>query len=216
MLKIIFYNPDLKQVKNICNNIINQFENLQIVGIATMESEINSLHKNTNADIIIYNYDSVNSRILKYLEKFKIKIIFYNNLKNLNNNNYTLYLSQKSKINSIQESIKAFIIKFDEQFIYQKVFEVLKKYDLNFKLNGTFYLINCIVYSYLNKDKYVSDNLEKNVYPQIAKQFNTTISTVKWAVIRATNSIKDILDPEIAIDKITPKSLINEIVNKIS
>ena len=42
MLKIIFYNPDLKQVKNICNNIINQFENLQIVGIATMESEINS------------------------------------------------------------------------------------------------------------------------------------------------------------------------------
>lgn len=216
MLKIIFYNPDLKQVKNICNNIINQFENLQIVGIATMESEINSLHKNTNADIIIYNYDSVNSRILKYLEKFKIKIIFYNNLKNLNNNNYTLYLSQKSKINSIQESIKAFIIKFDEQFIYQKVFEVLKKYDLNFKLNGTFYLINCIVYSYLNKDKYVSDNLEKNVYPQIAKQFNTTISTVKWAVIRATNSIKDILEPEIAIDKITPKSLINEIVNKIS
>ena len=216
MLKIIFYNPDLKQVKNICNNIINQFENLQIVGIATMESEINSLHKNTNADIIIYNYDSVNNRILKYLEKFKIKIIFYNNLKNLNNNNYTLYLSQKSKINSIQESIKAFIIKFDEQFIYQKVFEVLKKYDLNFKLNGTFYLINCIVYSYLNKDKYVSDNLEKNVYPQIAKQFNTTISTVKWAVIRATNSIKDILDPEIAIDKITPKSLINEIVNKIS
>lgn len=216
MLKIIFYNPDLKQVKNICNNIINQFENLQIVGIATMESEINSLHKNTNADIIIYNYDSVNNRVLKYLEKFKIKIIFYNNLKNLKNNNCTLYLSQKSKINSIQESIKAFIIKFDEQFIYQKVFEVLKKYNLNFKLNGTFYLINCIVYSYLNKDKYVSDNLEKNVYPQIAKQFNTTISTVKWAVIRATNSIKDILDPEIAIDKITPKSLINEIVNKIS
>ena len=218
MLKYLIYNNNLEQVKVICNSIINSFENMQLIGIATTESELVSSQKNTQINIVIFDYDNIdNKKIMNLLESFSIKIVFYNNLINLRNDKYSLYINKSSSLYTIKKKIKNFIMKIDNYYVYQKIYNILKDMNFNFKLNGTFYLIKCITYSYLNRDKYVSENLEKNVYPQIAKQFQVPVTTIKWSVIRAindvnysTNNISNICSYQ---NKITPKSLINEIIN---
>ena len=218
MIKIIFYFKNLKQVKSLCNNVINIFENLQIVGIATKEKELYSLFKNTNANMIIYKFEDVNNtKTLNFLNNFSTKIIFHNSMKKYENNNHTLFLDINSNFSNIQKQLAKFILKNDEPIIYQKVLEILKNLNFNFKLKGTFFLLNCITYSFLNKDKYVSENLEKNVYPKIAKQFNSSITTVKWSIIRAINDVNFYSEKQKLIgEKLTTKALINEILNKLN
>ena len=218
MLKIIIYNNNLEQVKNLCNNLVNIFENLQVVGIATSEQELYSLFKKTNANIAIVKFEDVNNtQMKKILNLFDMKIIFHNNLKHLKNNSNTIYIRNSKNYIEIEKQFSDFIYKINEPIIYQKTLDILKKLNFNFKLKGTSFLLNCITYSYLHKEKYVSDNLEKNVYPQIAKQFNVTLSSVKWSIIRAINDVNFYSDNKNSLNyKLTPKSLINEIINKLN
>ena len=218
MLKIVFYYQNLNKVKDLCNSVINLFENLQVVGIATNEQELNSLLKNTNAHIVIYNYEDINNeRILNLLEEFNSKIIFHTSLKHIRNSKHTLYINSNNDYSNIQKQLSNFIYKIDEPIIYKKAVEILKKLNFNFKLKGTFFLLNCITYSYFHKEKYVSDNLEKNVYPKIAKQFNVTLASVKWSIIRAINDVNFYSNNNnLRAEKITAKSLINEVLYELN
>ena len=218
MLKILLYNQNIEQLKALCNNIINSFDNLQIVGIATNENDLDSLINQLTVDIIIFDNNIANkSEILKKLNNFTVKIIFHDGLKKVKSTKTILYINKNDSLTIIKEKLSKFLYKLDERNTYQKVQKILKKMNFNIKLNGSFYLIHCICYSYFNKDKFVSDNLEKNVYPIIAKQFNVKTSTVKWSIIRAFNDVNinycNMYSAGIYPDKVTPKSFINEIIN---
>ena len=220
MLKILFYNQDLEQVKILCNSIISLFDNLQIVGIATNESELDSLIKQLDVNIIIFDNNVADkSELLKKINNFTVKIIFHNNSKTVKSSKNVLYINKNDDLNIIKENLTKFFYTIDKRYIYQKVQKILKKMNFNNKLSGTFYLTHCICYSYLNRDKYVSDNLEKNVYPIIAKQFNVKVTTVKWSIIRVFNDVNinycNMYPTGIYSDKITPKSFINEIINHL-
>ena len=80
-----------------------------------------------------------------------------------------MYLSFNSVSQYELKKLSNFLAKISEVDIRKYFRTLLKNYEFNFNLNGTTYLLESIVYSYMNKDKYVSENLEKNVFPKIAK-----------------------------------------------
>lgn len=57
-------------------------------------------------------------------------------------------------------------------------------YDLSHK--GTKYLVDSIQYIILNPNQY-NDNLEKDVYPVIAKRYNNSAKNIKANIIRAND-----------------------------
>ena len=63
---------------------------------------------------------------------------------------------------------------------------MLEKLHFDFKVLGTTYLIETILYCYENRADCVFDNLERNVYPHIAKKYNASLNKVKWDIIRTT------------------------------
>lgn len=65
-------------------------------------------------------------------------------------------------------------------------------------------------------------NLERNVYRQIAKRYNVNEKTLKSDIYKATNKMNEIKDlkntskkDKIKKSKLTPKIVINNIVDKI-
>lgn len=65
-------------------------------------------------------------------------------------------------------------------------------------------------------------NLEKNVYKQIAKKYNINEKTLKSDIVKATNKMNELRSfknannkNKISTFKLTPKIVINNIVDKI-
>ena len=215
MFKLIFFNQNLNIVKNLYNNIFGELNNLQLIGIASDEKELESLYNDSGANTIIINSKYINNNQIKNIvEKFKVKIIFTEKLPKVSNNKFTLFIPIYLETTELKKILNNFFFKIDEKLIYKKVYNLLFNSNFNFKLLGTTYLINSIVYSYINIDNNVSDNLEKNVYPYIAKKFNVSNSNVKWSIIRSINNYYESNNNQ--IDKATPKNLINELLCKLN
>lgn len=91
----------------------------------------------------------------------------------------------------------------------------------NFKLQGTQYLLESIVYICSKRDMNLLENLEKNVYKYISNKNNKRVSNIKTSIIKSTNYVYDYQDEKklhnyFSIDiKITPKLVISTVVKKV-
>ena len=93
MFKLIFFNQNLNIVKNLYNNIFGELNNLQLIGIASDEKELESLYNDSGANTIIINSKYINNNQIKNIvEKFKVKIIFTEKLPKVSNNKFTLFI----------------------------------------------------------------------------------------------------------------------------
>ena len=220
MFKVIFFNKDFNFIKSTFNNVFSNFYNLQLIGIASTEKELKLLFENSEANMIVINNKDINNKISEIIGEFKVKLILCDDLKNTNNNKYTLYIPTDLESIDIKKNLTDFFSKIDETIIHKKVYNILKDLHFNFKLTGTKYLLSSIVYSYINKEDCIADNLEKNVYPYVAKQFNVSTSTIKWSIIRSINNIYSY--PEYvskyttSTNKVTSKALIASILNQLN
>ena len=206
MFKLIFFNQNLNSVKKLYNNIFGSFKNLQLVGIASNENELKELNKNFSANMIVINSNDISSNHIKnLLENFKV----------ISPNKFTIFISKNLEIPDLKRKLSNFFAKIDENIISKKVYNLLINSNFNFKLNGTTYLLHSIVYSYINSDKKVVNNLEKNVYPHIAKKFQVSTSNIKWSIIRSINNYYDTNSLGL-IEKPTPKTLISEFLGQIT
>ena len=149
-------------------------------------------------------------------------IIGDENMGNVKNSKHVLYLSTHTNQKSTLKQIKSFTQKIDEEFIRKKVIRILEKFNFDFKLIGTKYLLESILYSYMTKETYLFENLEKQIYPYVSKKYNDTPLNIKWAIIRSINNMKARLNtcnlPNFSLEnseKITSKYIISEIVNKL-
>ena len=88
---------------------------------------------------------------------------------------------------------------------------------------GTIYILDAIEIICMSDD-YIAllVNLERNVYRQIAKRYNVNEKTLKSDIYKATNKMNVIKDlkntskkDKIKKSKLTPKIVINNIVDKI-
>lgn len=226
MCKIVILNIDFESIKILCNCIINQFPDAQLSGICTSLEEFDYSVSKIKPNIIIMNYsDFINSSYCKSECKIP-KIIFYNSIPTLRNSSTQLFVSKNISSNEIK-SISEFISRHDHYLLRKKIIKILENFRFDFKLNGTTYLLESILYCYENKTDYVFENLEKNVYPYVAEKCHTTDSKVKWSISRATDNmnthlsnlvqkqISNSLNLDIS-DKPSAKQFITAIVTKLS
>lgn len=220
MYKIIIYSSNLDFIKCIYNNIITKFKNFELIKIATNKNDLEFVLSNiSNIDMIFLTYNSFkNHNLASILNNIKYKIVFCDNLQNFKIKNNILYVSNCS---SVINELKKFTLTETDSEIREKIIEILEKLNFDFKLNGTNYLLESILYSYINKDNYVFENLEKNVYPYIAQKYNINETKVKYSIIRSINNMNLKLSNDYPqgstkiSSKITAKLLISEIINKL-
>ena len=187
MLKLVILNEDLKNVKTLCNNIIRKIPNIQIQGFSTCMKEFNQLVASVQPDLIMMDYsDYINSKYYITSEYKKAKIIFSDMKKPLRNTYSTLCIWNNSTIEEKITSMVKFISKKDLALIRKKVIKMLEDFHFDFKILGTTYLIETILYCYENRADCVFDNLERNVYPYVAQKFHATLDKVKWDIIHTT------------------------------
>lgn len=223
MSNFIIYNNNLNLIKKYSNIIFNNFSNIHLCGITSNKKELESFLHTQKINLIIISYsDSQKASILPLLDNIENKIIICDDDTTFKPSRHTLYLSSHSSLESTLKQLKLFTPKVDEEFIRKRVRKILEKFNFDFKLIGTKYLLEAIVYSYLTRETYLFENLEKQIYPYVSQKYNVNPSNIKWAIIRSINNMKSKLQSSelqhLSVDnseKITSKFIISEIVNKL-
>ena len=224
MCNFIIYNNNLNLIKKYGNIIFSNFSNIHLSGIASNKKELESLLETQKANFIIVSYsDSKKASILPLINNIENKIIICDNDEDvLKSSKHVLYLSYNSTLESTLKKLKLFTPKVDEEFIRKRVRKILEKFNFDFKLNGTKYLLEAIVYSYFTRETYLFENLEKQIYPYVSQKYNVSPLNIKWSIIRSINIMKSKSNKShlqnISFDnseKITSKFIISEIVNRL-
>lgn len=225
MLEILIIHNDFSFISDMINNILIN-TNVKIIGLFSNANDAIDFISKYQPDIII-----LPSSEFVYLKKatnnfYQPNIILLTNSLRSRNFSHILYLSTSTSYKTMKRTILSFINSKNVYKITLKIESIISKFNFDFSLNGTRYLVESIVYSYLNKNSYVCENLEKKVYNQIAKKHNSTVYNIKWSIVRSinnmyfnntTSSMKKInsyfnLDP---LEKPTAKLIISTIVNNI-
>lgn len=221
--KFLIFNNDLKVIKKICNNLFYKFSNIKLSGIASTKNELSYLLEHSHFNVIIISYENYcDEKIKKLVDQVEYKIFLCDNVSSFKNSKYHLYVSNDIEPDNLAQCMKSFICNLNERLIRKKTTLLLQEFKVDFKLTGTKYLLESIVYSYQNRDNYLFENLEKEIFPYVSKQFSVTPAKVKWSIIRTINSMNTRLEQTNLKqnytnfpDKITSKVLIAEIVNRI-
>lgn len=219
MYKAILYGKNLQTLKTMYNTIFKIVDNscINLTKIITNEEELLNLEEDLNL-IIFYDFEITTNNLIPLIKKFETKIIFTNEISNSKNSKYTLYLPIEPNEQYTCDKLPKFVLKHNKNYISKRVRQILESIDLDFRLIGSNYLVEAITYSYMHKDEYLFENLEKNIYPQIAKRQNLDVENIKWAITRSLDYLK-IHSPNIDIikfnDKLTPKLLITQVINLI-
>ena len=223
MFNFIIYNNNLNQIKKYGNIIFSNFASIHLSGIVGNKKELEQFLKAQKIHLIIISYaDSQKPSILPLLNNIENKIIICEDDTVLKNTKHTLYISSHSSLESTLKKLKLFTPKVDEEFIRKRVRKILEKFNFDFKLIGTKYLLDAIVYSYLTRETYLFENLEKQIYPYVSQKYNVSPLNIKWAIIRSINNMKlkisttDLQTFSLdSSEKITSKFIISEIVNRL-
>lgn len=223
MIKALIICSNFEVIKELINKILCKVEDLKIIGISN-NLKISELESQT--DLIITNNVELVSSILnnKALSSLKIIFISTSNVRRFNSKKI-LEINCFSADKLIENSLRYFINKSFNNLSKKKVIKILKSIGFDFKLVGTLYIVDSIIY--IHSVKGLSfDSLSRDVYPYIAALNNTTVNRIKWSVERSIkylylkNSEQNIknISNYFGIkypDKITPKLLINFISNNL-
>ena len=217
MYNVLIYSNNLNFVKKYNNLLTLNFNNIKMIEIASNKSELHSICKKHYIDIVILDSrDYIKNDIQFYLKSIKKKVLVGNNLEIKKNANI-IYIPKTLKLPSIIKVLQNHFYVVDEKVVRECTRKLLNSLKFDFKLKGTNFLLESIVYSYINKADYVYENLEKNVYPHISKKYKVSTSVIKHSIIRSINNVNaNILKANFRnLDKITSKTFITEIVNHI-
>ena len=227
MINLIILINKVENIKQFINNLILKISNLNSIFIAHNIIEFENIIKKFKPDLMIiskFYYSAISN--LSIFNYHSFRIFLYNSKLYLQNSNNDICLlcsiNNKKMLNTIQE----FINNKTENELKNRITSILNEFNFNFKLIGTNYLIDAILYSYINKDSYIFENLERNVYSHICCKNNTNPKNIKWAIVRSinnmylnsdNNNIKKLseyfyLD---IYEKPTAKIIINMIINKL-
>ncbi len=227
MLKLLILNKDLEQLKIYCNNIFNEVPDCQISGLATTMEEFDNLFDKFKPNVIMMDYsDFINSKYFNNPDFKKQKLILYNTTRNLKNSTKRIIIYPDASLKDMKKSIIQFISRINENLIRKKIIKWLEHLHFDFKLLGTGYFIESVLYCYEHRTEYVIDNLQKNVYPVVAKKSNTTAKNIKWSITRSIKNMnshfsvaeKKLLSENFHLyisKKVTAKQLISILVTKL-
>lgn len=157
--------------EDICNQMINelqkQYANFAFNNAIENTNKITKIAQNYFENVTVINSVFSNKVLDADTDKNNFFILVVNNYK----------WNKKKDINSKSANSKK---------IMQIIKEELEKLNYNSSYKGTRYLEDSIYLVY--KSKYEKDNLTKEIYPIIAKRYNTSVENVKCNIIQASNN----------------------------
>lgn len=229
MIKVLVLCNSLETVKKITNKVVANLENTRVVGIATSLSEITNIVENFEPDLIITTstkiFDWLNENLFLYTPGI-IVISDTNIEKDFSYKNFQI-IDYHLKFTDITEQIHNFIK--ENLYISKKsqTIKILSYIGFSFKLSGTNYLLDSILYANSYKGSYSFDTLYYDIFPHIAELNNTTTNVVKWAIERSIRYLYTNGDDEVFKriekytgvtypDRITSKFIINLIASKLN
>lgn len=197
LVNILIADDDLNFSKDLINNILSN-EEVKICNLCTNGKEVLQVLDNEKIDIIILDLRMPIFSGIEVLdnlsnlqkEKYKNSIIvisgddsYFSQL--MKNPLVFDYVIKGTKTHEIAFRINRLIEHKDISAKRKKIIDELKKigYDINYK--GTIYLIEAILNIYTNRD-ILLDNLQRDVYPIIAKMYNKTPHNIKCNINNAT------------------------------
>lgn len=223
MNNVLIFNNNLEIVKKVCNILFNNFDNIRLIKIVSSAEEFLNACTTSKFNIIfISNSDLQSEKIQNHIKNIQTKIVLCDQLSKNKNSKYTFYLPLNTNESYFQAQLSCFLSKINQKNASMKIHKILQDSNFDFKLKGTNYLLESILYSYLHKEEYLFENLEKNIYPHVAEVYHVESHTIKWAIIRAINNMNSHIKSSDLKDfytgfgeKITPKLLIYDIVNRL-
>ncbi len=213
----IIYHNNVEILKCINNHILSCFEEIKTIYLATDENELLRLIKNKTPNFIFTTYDLYNSKVSAEAELIDLVVILQSPQTSLASNYNTIYISTDYSCNAALSYFRSVALTKNSNILKLYVEKHLKTLNFNLKQAGTQYIVDTIIYLYLNKDTLKYDNLQNKIYPYLSHRHNKSINTIKVAISRAFDEalIKHNPQESIYIDLSvvnTPKDLIPELL----
>ena len=235
MLNLLIIDKDVNYSRFLLNYISQKTSQIRVYSIVDSLSEAIEILNTGLIDIAVIKLDdSIDSiycelsKILNcYIEKYKKSFILLGSFNKASSNHY-IYES----ISSVQDIEEIFLkivevaqnkmSQLNNLILLNKINKELKHIGYNLSYNGTKYLSESIALIH-NNSKY-GENLNKNIYPIIAKKYNKSINNIKCNITSATNCMFYECDEKRLIkyfnlytpSKPSPKVVIYTVLSKLS
>lgn len=235
MLNLLIIDSNLNNSKCLLNYISENSSKIRVHSIANTLNEGIRILNSGLIDITVINVvddfnsiiDNIHTISNTYFEKYKKSIIIISNSVRLPCSDSYIYecISSKEDMSlvylKICDIVKSKIAEPSNSILLGKIYEELKYIGYNPSYYGARYLAESIALIYGNYD--CSENLNKNIYPILAKRHNKTINTIKGDIRSATNSMFYECDESrlktyfnfYTVSKPKPKLVIYTILNKL-
>lgn len=238
MINVLVVEDDFFQSKQIVN-FISKNNEIRLHSMAITGKEALDIINKEEVDLIILDLnlpDMTGLKILEIIEEKKLNIymesiiIFSGEpelISKISNNPYIFtYINKMEGLSKVNESIIDFIkikdLAYQEKIIKLKIKKEMNYLCFSLSHKGSVFLLESIYEIYKNKDS-CNSNLNKDIYPVVAKKFKTNSHNVKCNIANAKNFMYYECKEEILLDylgyseifKPKTKELIFEILNKI-
>ena len=193
MNKVLIYSNDLSFLKGL-NNYISNIKNLEIQMCTSLSLLKENLEKISYILVIIDTNNDMEAINYKYLSNLQINniVLLYDTLDNIDERvieDKKFILKEKSL-----ENVKA-LLSYDSSdendsflvlYTKKRILNEIKGLKFEVTNIGVQYLIDCILLIKCNDALY---NLEKDIYPIVAKKYNVTSNKVKWNIYSCINNM---------------------------
>lgn len=221
------------------NCIINNFSNIQVPYVANNGVETLNAIQKSSFDLILLDLNLPDINGIDIIRKLQCNNITINSkiivisgdtqlINELRKSPIVVNVINKCETceqicNKIQNYIQEQEFITNKSLIKKRIIEELSYIGYNFKHKGSQYIMETILCIYTNnKDFYLLNNLEKQIYKYIAYNHNTSINNIKTNIIRATELAytcqdEDIINNYFNVEiKMKPKDVISKILTEIS
>ena len=235
MLNLLIIDKDINNSIHLLNYISENSNNIRVHSVINTLDEgikilntglidITLINIKDNIDYIIHKLHTISNC---YFEKYKKSIILVSkSIKNISSDSYIYECLCSGEdismiFSKISEIAKNKSTQLNNSFLLSKINRELEYIGYNFSYVGTKYLSESIALIYNNYDS--SENLNKNVYPLIAKKYHKTVNNIKCNITSATismfyecdeNRLKDYFH-FYSVSKPHPKLVIYTVLNKL-
>ena len=205
MLNMLVVDNDMPHCKRMVNCISEATSNVRLFNLVTSrKSALDAINVGA-IDFVLLNLKDSNSYLLTILDSipekvagkyFKTFIVLVDNeeqMKKIENNPYIHSIilkpcEPKLLIDTIQALYADKIDEDSMTIVKNKIIQQLIYLSYSFKFSGTKYLVETIYELYKRKNTFC-DNLQKDIYPIIAKRYDKTIYNIKTNIDAATTAM---------------------------
>ena len=227
MLKILIVCKENVVAKKLVNSIVAQINDLKLIGIANTLIEAQEIMIENKPDLILTTFDSIGPIVKEtfILHLPKIFLISKSTDKNKEFRNIS-YIDGNLSYSQIKTCISNLLQKNTMSSKKEKVTKLLLDFGFDFKISGTNFLLDAILYTHSYEGSRYFERLGRDVYPYVAKINKTTTNKVAWSISRSvlymyekhTKYTYGNIEKYFKItypEKPTPKLIINLIANNL-